>query len=79
MAYLPITFFFFVLLLLFFFFFNNTQTYNNTPTPTLLAVVRVAELYELGKFHIFANGHLITYLLLYYTPHYISSILFIEV
>ena len=26
------------------FFFYNTQTYNNTPTPKLLAVVRVTEL-----------------------------------
>ena len=70
---------FFVWLLFFFFFFDNAQTYNNTPTPKLLAVVRVAELYGLGKFHILANGHLITYLLLYCTPHYISLILFIEV
>ena len=56
-----------------FFFFYNTQTYNNTPTPKLLAVVRVAKLYGLGKFHILANGHLITNLLLYCTPHYVLA------
>ena len=59
--YLPITSF---SCFLFFYFFYNKKTYNNTPTPKLLAAVRVAELYRLGKFHIFANGHLITYLLL---------------
>ena len=49
------------------------------PTPKLLAAIRVVELYELGKFHILANGHFITYLLLYCAPHYIFSILFTEV
>ena len=28
----------------YYFFFDNTQTYNNTPTPKLLAVVRVTKL-----------------------------------